>query len=70
MIKKGDSVKILAGADKGKTAKVVAVFPKENKVLVEGVNLKSKNVKAKREGEKGQVVKQAHPIHLSNVVKA
>ena len=70
MIKKGDNVKILTGADKGKTAKVLQVFAKENKVLVEGMNLKTKNVKAKREGEKGQVVKKANPIHISNVAKA
>lgn len=70
MIKKGDSVKILTGADKGKTANVLQVFRKENKVLVEGINLKSKNVKAKKEGEKGSIVKKANPIHISNVAKA
>ena len=67
MIKKGDKVKVLTGADKGKTAAVLSVFRKENKVLVEGVNLKTKNVKARRDGEKGQVVKKANPIHISNV---
>lgn len=67
MIKKGDTVKILAGSDKGKTGKVLDVFKNVNKVLVEGINLKTKNVKAKRDGEKGQVVKKANPIHLSNV---
>ncbi len=70
MIKKGDKVKVLTGADKGKTGSVLAVFAKEDKVLVEGVNLKSKNVKAKRDGEKGQIVKKANPIHISNVAKA
>ena len=67
MIKKGDNVKVLTGADKGKTARVLQVFAKENKVLVEGINLKSKNIKAKREGEKGAIVKKANPIHISNV---
>ncbi len=70
MIKKGDKVKVTTGADKGKTGAVLQVFPKENKVLVEGVNLKSKHVRAKREGEKGQTVKKAYPIAISNVVKA
>jgi large subunit ribosomal protein L24 len=69
MIKKGDKVKVTTGADKGKEATVLQVFPKENKVLVEGVNLKSKNIRAKREGEKGQIVKKSHPINISNVVK-
>jgi large subunit ribosomal protein L24 len=67
MIKKGDNVKVIAGADKGKTGKVLQVFPKLEMVLVEGVNLKSKNVKAKRDGEKGTIVKKANPIHISNV---
>jgi large subunit ribosomal protein L24 len=67
MIKKGDKVKVLAGVDAGKTATVLQVFPKESRVLVEGVNLKSKHVRAKREGEKGQTVKKAYPIHISNV---
>lgn len=68
-IKKGDKVKVTTGADKGKTSTVLQVFRSENKVLVEGVNLKHKNVRAKREGEKGQTVKKANPIHISNVVK-
>ena len=67
MIKKGDTVKVIAGADKGKTGKVLQVFPKLEQVLVEGVNLKTKNVKAKRDGEKGTIVKKANPIHVSNV---
>lgn len=69
MIKKGDKVKVTTGADKGKVAAVLQVFPKENKILVEGVNLKSKHVRAKREGEKGQTIKKAYPIAISNVVK-
>lgn len=67
MIKKGDTVKVLAGSDKGKTGKVLQVFKKEDKVLVEGINLKTKNVRASREGEKGAVVKKANPVHVSNV---
>lgn len=69
MIKKGDKVKIITGASKGKTGIVLSVFPKENKILVEGVNLKKKTSKPKRDGEKGQVVEKAFPIHVSNVVK-
>lgn len=66
-IKKGDKVKVLAGEDKGKTGNVLQVFPKLNKVLVEGVNLKKKHVKARRDGEKGQIVERANPVHISNV---
>ncbi len=70
MIKKGDNVKVIAGADKGKTGKVLQVFPKLEQVLVDGINLKTKNVKAKKDGEKGTIVKKANPLHISNVVLA
>jgi len=65
-LKKDDTVLIIAGKDKGKTAKILKSFPKENRVLVEGVNLKQKHVKPKKQGEKGQVVKIAMPINVSN----
>ncbi len=68
MIKKGDNVKVIAGADKGKTGKVLQVFPKLEQVLVEGVNLKTKNVKAKTAGDKGTIIKKSNPLHISNVV--
>jgi large subunit ribosomal protein L24 len=70
MIKKGDTVKVIAGADKGKTGKVLQVFPKLEQVLVEGINLKSKNVKAKTKGDAGTIVKKSNPLHISNVVLA
>ena len=66
-IKKGDTVKILTGKDKGKTGKVLKAFPKENKVLVEGVNIYKKHERARKEGQKGQVVERAVPIQASNV---
>jgi large subunit ribosomal protein L24 len=67
-IKKGDTVKILTGKDKGKTGKVLKAFPKENKVLIEGVNIYKKHERARKEGQKGQVVERAVPIQASNVV--
>lgn len=67
MIKKGQKVKILIGDDKGKTASVLQVFPKLQKVLVEGVNMKKVHQKATKTGAKGQVVEVATPIHISNV---
>lgn len=66
-IKKGDQVKILKGKDAGKTAKVLRVDPENNLATMEGVNLHTKNVRAKRAGEKGQVVKLPAPIHVSSV---
>ncbi len=66
-IKKGDNVLIISGKDKGKTGKILKAFPKEMKILVEGVNLKKKHVRPKREGEKGQVVDIPAPLNISNV---
>lgn len=55
-IHKGDNVQIMAGKDLGKRKKVIGVDPKEGKILVEGVNLYKKHQKAKRSGEKGEIV--------------
>ncbi len=66
-IKKGDNVVVIAGKDKGKTGKVVMSFPKENKVLIESVNLQKRHQKAKKSGTKGQIVEKAMPVNASNV---
>ncbi len=69
-IKKGDIVKIIAGDDKGKKAKVIKAFPGEDKILVEGVNVVKHHERPRQQGAKGQIVDKAMPIHISNVVKA
>lgn len=66
-IKKGDQVLIISGKDRGKRGKVLDVFPKEERLMVEGANLRKKHVKPKRSGEKGQVVELPGPISSSNV---
>jgi len=66
-IKKGDKVLIITGKDKGKTGKVIKALPKKNQVIVEGVNLKKKHIRPRREGEKGQIVTISFPIDVSNV---
>jgi large subunit ribosomal protein L24 len=66
-IKKNDTVKIMVGDDKGKTGKVLKVFPKTNKVLVEGLNMVKKHVKPTRGGKKGQTIEIALPMSASNV---
>ena len=66
-IKKGDNVIIRVGKDKGKKGKILAVFPKRDLVLVEGLNMKKRHMRAKRNGEKGQMVDMAHPITRSSV---
>ena len=66
-LKKGDNIIVLTGKDNGKKGKIVAVFSAENKVLIEGVNMKKKHQKARKSGEKGQMIEIAHPINASNV---
>lgn len=67
-IHKNDTVKIIAGKDKGKKGKVLRVFPKKNQVLVEGLNLFKKHIKPKREGQKGEVILVPKPLAASNVM--
>ena len=67
-IKKGDKVKVLSGKDAGKTAVVLEVFPREMKVLVEGVNIVKKHVKPGAVSKEGGIIKKEAPIHISNVM--
>jgi large subunit ribosomal protein L24 len=67
-IRKNDQVYVIAGKDRGKTGRVMRVLPKEQKVLVEGVNMIKKAVKANpAKNVKGGVVQREAPLHLSNV---
>ncbi len=68
-IKKGDTVKVIAGDDKGKTGVVIKVLPREAKVIVEGVNKVKKAVKPTDENPKGGFIEIEKPIHISNVKK-
>ena len=68
-IKKGDNVKILSGDDKGKTGKVAKAFPAEGKILIEGMNVIKKHERSRKEGQKGQIVERAMPMHSSKVAK-
>lgn len=68
-IKKGDNVIVIAGANKGKKGKVLKAIPSENKVIVEGVNLRKKAHKAKNKGDVSQMIEISMPIHVSNVAK-
>ena len=69
-IKKGDLVTVRSGDDKGKTAKVIQALPRENKIVVEGVNVMKKHERPRAAGQKGQLVERAMPMSVSNVVKA
>lgn len=68
-IKKGDSVVIISGDDKDvkKPRKVLEVFPEDERVLVEGVNIITKHTKPSAQNTKGGIVKKEAPVHISNV---
>lgn len=67
-IKKGDNVKIIAGKDHGKTGKVMEVFPKENRITIEGVNLLTRHRRPRKQGQKGEKVRVPMPINVSNAM--
>lgn len=66
-IKKGDTVLITSGKDKGKKGKIIEAMPKDGRVVIEGLNLRKKHVKAKRSGEKGQIISLPASVNASNV---
>ncbi len=66
-IKKGDTVIVIAGKEKGKEAKVLKVLRKEDKVLLDGLNLVKKHLKPTMRGKQGQIVEKPMPVHISNV---
>ena len=68
-LKKDDKVIILTGKDKGKTGSVVKALPKENKIVVSGINVLKVHQKPRKSGEKGQILDKAMPIDVSNVKK-
>ncbi len=67
-IKKDDLVKVIAGKDKGKEGKVLSVDTKNNKVLVEGVNMVSKHSKPSMANQQGGIIEKEAPIDISNVM--
>ncbi|HAN0644310.1 TPA: 50S ribosomal protein L24 [Campylobacter jejuni] len=68
-IKKGDSVKVITGDDKGKTGKVLAVYPKTLKVVVEGCKIAKKAVKPSEKNPNGGFINKEMPMDISNVAK-
>ncbi|CAA9261198.1 LSU ribosomal protein L24p (L26e) [uncultured Coleofasciculus sp.] len=67
-VKKGDTVQVIAGRDKGKVGEILQTLPKLSKVVVKGINIKTKHVKPQQEGETGQIATFEAPIHSSNVM--
>jgi len=67
-IRKGDTVQVITGKDKGKTGEVLKTSPIENRVVVKGVNLRTKHLKPSQEGESGKIVTEEASLHASNVM--
>ena len=66
-LKIGDQVLIISGKDRGRKGKITKTFPKEGKIVVEGINIHKKHTKPKKQGQKGQKVELPAPFDSSNV---
>jgi large subunit ribosomal protein L24 len=67
-VKKGDKVQVISGKDKGKQGVILAAFPRNNRVLVEGVNIVKKHAKPTQANPQGGIIEKEAPIHVSNVM--
>ncbi len=67
-IRKGDTVQVIAGKDKGKTGEVLRTLPNENRLIVEGINMRTRHEKPTQEGESGRIVTEEASLHASNVM--
>jgi large subunit ribosomal protein L24 len=66
-IKKGDTVKVIAGKDKGKTGTILMTLKETDQVVIEGINVSKRHTKNKRTRSQGQIIEKSMPIHVSNV---
>lgn len=69
-LKKGDKVVVIAGKDRGTSGAIVRVLPKENRIVIDGVNIVKKHSRATAQNRKGQIVEKPMSIHASNVMLA
>ena len=67
-IRKGDTVKVINGKEKGKTGEVIKTLPFQNRVIVQGVNLRTRHEKPQQDGESGRIVTEEASLHASNVM--
>ncbi len=68
-VKKGDEVLVLAGREKGKQGRIIAVFPKKSRVIVEGLQLIKRHTRKNQQNPQGTIVEREGTIHISNVRK-
>ena len=67
-IRKNDNIIVIAGNSKGSTGKVLKVFPKQNRVIVEGVNIRKRHTKPNQANPQGGIIKQEAAVHISNLM--
>lgn len=67
-VKKDDTVFVITGKDKGKKGRIIAAYPRQNRVLVEGINMMKKHAKPSQQNPQGGIISQEAPIHVSNVM--
>lgn len=67
-IRKNDNVVVIAGNDRGKTGKVLKVFPKNSRIIIEGINLRKRHTKPNQKNPQGGILEKEAPIHVSNVM--
>jgi large subunit ribosomal protein L24 len=67
-LRKGDTVEVITGKDKGKQGEIAFVFPKSNKIIVNGINVANKHQKARRANEAGGIIEKDMPLDASNVM--
>lgn len=67
-IRKNDNVMVISGNDRGKTGKILKVFPKKTRVIVEGINLRKRHTKPSQKSPQGGIIEKEAPIHASNVM--
>nr|YP_010195587.1 ribosomal protein L24 [Gracilaria baiana]UAD82984.1 ribosomal protein L24 [Gracilaria baiana] len=67
-VKKGDTVQIISGREKGKIGTIIKVLPKRNQVIIENLNIATKHLKPQKESNSGKIVQIEKPINISNVM--
>ncbi|MEY4387176.1 MAG: hypothetical protein RLY20_2459 [Verrucomicrobiota bacterium] len=69
-VKKGDEIVVISGADKGKRGKIITVYPKQERVIVEGVHMIKKHTKKNQQNPNGAILEREGTVHISNVMLA
>jgi len=69
-VKKNDNVIVISGNDKGKSGKILKVFPQKSRVIVEGVNIRKRHMRPTQSRPQGAIIEREFPIHVSNVKKS